>query len=266
MLWRWTLLVSAAAGIGGCGGEYMLIGPDVAALPGQTAPVVVRLQRREFWFYWPPMEDAAITFRSDGGELRCARTDEDGYAAVGFPAPAGPGMVQVALHHQDELGYTVAGHVHVFALSPEEPMVAVDMDSLPAAGKKAASAAGALRRAGKEMQIVYFTQEWSAAPGRAHEFLEKTKCPFGAVIPWERKGRWYARNPFRRRRRCPVEALRERFPNLRWAVSADAASAERFDKAGLKVLVVGDAPARVESAEYFKSWSDLSLDSTAEKK
>jgi len=187
MLWRWTLLLLAAPLAGGCGGEYLLIGPDVVALPGENAPLVVRLQRREFWLYWPPMRDAAVTFRSDGGELRCARTDKHGYAVTGFPAPAEPSVVRVALHHQDELGYAAAGHVHVFALSPEVPIVAVDMDCLPLGGNQAASAAEALRRIGKQAQIVYFTQHCSAAPEYAHQALEKAAgrrmLPGTPVIP-----------------------------------------------------------------------------------
>ena len=177
------LLIFALAVAGGCGGEYVMTAPDVPALPGEDAPVVVRLQRQEFWFYWPPINDAAVTFRSDG-HVRCARTDKHGYAAAGFPAPDEPGVVRVALHHQDSLGYTVSGQVHVFALSPDRPVAAVDMDSRPAGGKALNAAAEALGRIARKGQMIYLTQDCAAEPGQAHGVLDVAGLPPGPVVPW----------------------------------------------------------------------------------
>ncbi len=44
-----TILVLAAAMLGGCSGEYIFTAPDAVVLACQDAPVVVRLQRREVW-------------------------------------------------------------------------------------------------------------------------------------------------------------------------------------------------------------------------
>ena len=103
MLSRRILMTCLLAVGAGCSGEYILVAPDVAALPGGTAPVVLRLQRREFWFHAPPEEGAAVRYNLAGGAVRCARTDEAGYACVPVGVPSKPGRYRVGLHYQDEL-------------------------------------------------------------------------------------------------------------------------------------------------------------------
>ena len=255
---RPLLFTALLAALGGCGGEYIITAPDVAALPGEQAPAVVRLQRREFWLYCPPIADAAIMFRSADGALRCARTDKAGYAAVGIDAPDQPGLYAVALHHQDSLGYTASGTMSLSVLSADKPVVAVDVDSLPAGGRKRDLAAEALGRIAREAQIVYLTHRNAGSPAKARERLKGLDCPAGAILPWRPQPKWHQRLPWRRRGGSALAALRQRFGKLQWAVTADADVAREFDKAGIRPLVV-EAPARVEAADYFKSWPDLNL-------
>ena len=77
---RGLCLAAVLALVGGCSGEYLLTAPDVAALAGEPAPMVVRVQRREFWFHAPAQADAAVMFRLAGGRLQCAHTDKSGSA------------------------------------------------------------------------------------------------------------------------------------------------------------------------------------------
>ena len=75
-------VLSAALG-GGCGGQYILTVPDQVAPAGGQAATVARLQRSEFGSFAPPVKKAALRFQADGGPLRGAYTDSQGYAAAG---------------------------------------------------------------------------------------------------------------------------------------------------------------------------------------
>lgn len=253
-------LFFVAALAGGCGGEFLLTGPDVVGLPGQIAPVVVRLQRREFWFYAPPVRDAPMTFRLGEDPLRCARTDKSGYAAISIELPASTGRHQLSLHHQDSTGEVVSGTVTAYVLAGDTPVVAVDFDSLPADGKAAAEAIAALERIQAQAQLVYLTQRYPAPPRRPEAFLERAGYPRAAVLPCEKNRTWYRKLPWRKPDEPNMLALlRQRLPRLRWGVAANDDSAEMFQQGGLIVLGVADASAREASTEFFNSWAELKL-------
>lgn len=245
---------------GGCSGEYLLTAPDVAAPAGESAPVVVRLQRREFWFHAPPQADAAVTFRLPGRPLQCARTDKAGYACVGVDPPDGPGRYQVQIHYQDQFGQVVRGRAEIFVLSPDKPILAVDMDSLPAGGEAARAASAALRQLAQQAQLLYLTQRQAHEPAAAGELLAQGGYPQGPVLPWA-KQRWWKLLPWWKRldEADTIAALRHRLGNLHWGATAGASAAGAFDRAGLKVLLVGEASAQLSQAEYFKSWSEVTL-------
>ncbi len=257
---RQTILVLATAILGGCSGEYILTAPDAAVLAGQDAPVVVRLQRREVWRYAPPQTGAAVTFRLGEGSPQCARTDGAGYAALSIKAPDRSGQYDVSLYHQDINGDSVKGLAAIYVLSPDRPLAVVDMDSLPRGDKEAAPAVGALVRMQLTADVIYVTEKYAGRPGRAHELLTRYGYPNGPVVPYSQARRW------RQWRRSggtdAMEELGRRFPKLRWGITADAASAEAFSNAGLKVLIVGKAKARIKDAERFASWADMKITSS----
>ena len=258
MVARWTLPVLLLGSLAGCSGEYILTAADAVALPGRPVPVVVRLQRREFWFYCPPVRDAAITFRGQDGRLKCARTDKQGYAAVSFPAPKAPGSYTLALHLQDTLGYSASGQVRVFVLPPDRPVILVDADSLPDEGDAAGAAAQAIGRLAKGACIVYLTEARRGTPGRAREILAALGCPPGPVVGWRR------RPSLRRRlgRKPPapgvLASLKHRLPRLTCAVTADPVAVEALRAAKLKVCLVG-VPGRVQGVQHVESWAALKL-------
>ncbi len=253
-------LLAAVLVTGGCSGEFILTAPDVATPVGRPAPLVVRLQRREFWFYAPALADSVITFRSADGAVRAARTDQAGYAALTVELPPQPGRHEFSIYHQDVQGDTVSGRVRIYVLRAEVPIAAVDLDSLPAGGDQAGEAAAALRRVARRVQIIYLTQKFADDPQGAHEALQRAGYPDAAVQPYAKSTPWYSRRPWKRPRApASVALLRERFERLRWGIAADASSAEAFARAGLEVLVVGDAPAAGEHARVFGTWRELRL-------
>ena len=244
--------------LAGCSGEYILTAADSVALPGEPAAVVVRLQRREFWFHCPPVRGAAITFRDQCGNLRCARTDKHGYAAVAIPAPESPGSYTVELHLQDSLGYTVSGRALIFVLDPGRPVVAVDADSLPAEVGPAQAAGKALARLARSAQVVYLSEALRGAPERARRRLSQMGCPSGPVIGWRHRPTLRRRLGGKSAGPGPLAMLKRRLPKLTCAVTANPAAAEALKRAGLKVCLVG-ARRQLDGVQQVASWAELAL-------
>ncbi len=257
MIYRFALIAVALSPLVGCGGGYILTAPDTPALAGGVAPVVVRLQMREFWVYWPPVDRAPLTFRQVGQPLRCARTDKKGYAAVVLPAPHEAGRAEVTIHLQDALGDTADGSTSIYALPADRPIIVVDMDSLPAEKAEVAAAADVLTKAAATTGIIYLSERLGASPSLAHRLLKEMGCPDGPVVPWKPAGRRF-RLPWHKRGPGMLAGLKDRMPKLWAGISADPVAGRRFRQAGLKVLLVGSIPVE-EGAEQFDSWPKVIL-------
>jgi len=262
MVYRFVLLALALPAVAGCGGGYLLTGPDTCALAGHSAPMVVRLQRQEFWFHWPGVSDAPMTFRRADGEMRSARTDKRGYAAVAIPAPDEPGPVEVKVHLQDNYGDTAAGAVRLYVLPPDRPVVAVDLDSLPTEPDRAAEATDALKRIAADSEIVYLSARHGTHPAAAHAMLDGLGCPDGAVLPWRPAVPWYRRAPWQKPTSGVVADLQKRIPRLWAGVSSNPPAVQRFKDAGLEAVFVGEA---VEGAQDqpTDTWPNLILSKPA---
>ena len=257
----WLITMAIA---GGCGGEFILVTPDVAAPAGSDVAVVVRLQRREFWRYAPALAESALTFQLADGPFRAARTDKAGYAAVALNLPDRVGRYDIAIHHQDTLGDTVSGTVSVYVLDPDRPAVLVDLDSLPTAGKHAPAAARALTRIAQDTQVVYGTHRHAAAPAQARGRLAKGRFPPGPVLSYAAGDPWYTLSRWRKRQPGAADFIKARLPNLRWGIAAEDDEAEAFLRAGLTVVGVGPlaverSDARKATFVRAKSWADVAL-------
>ena len=251
---RRITLTLAVLMLGGCSGEYILTAPDVAALPGRDAPVVVRLQRREVWRYAPPQGSAAITFRLGEGTPKCARTDKDGYTATSIKTPSEPGRYEITLYHQDINGDEVTSHAAIYVFDPDKPVAVVDADSLPRSGKLAGPASASLVRMQLSAQLIYVSRKYASRPARAHAMLDKYGYPDGPVVPYSGPKRWWK---WRQSDTGALDELQRRFPKLRWGITADADTAKAFAQAGLMVMFVGKD--KIDDAAQFDSWADVKI-------
>ena len=245
--------------LGGCGAEFYLSTPDTAGVPGQTAPLVVRLARSELWQYAPPLKEAAIIFTLDG-QIKSAKTDPAGYSAVGFELPKKPGRYEIAIHHQDPRGDTVSGAMSAYVLSPDRPVVTVDLDSLPLGGWSTRDAVGAVKRLAASAQIVYISEQYAARPRTAHKWLDWAGYPDGPVLPYVKiRPKYDYRSWTKQPERRALIALRDNLPEFVWGVAAADDAAETFRKAGLKVMGVVDKSTRKYADQFFPSWAEVDL-------
>ena len=252
------ILLLAATLLAGCSGEYILAAPDVAGVPGDAAPVVVRLQRREFWFHAPPEEGIPVRFDLASQVQRAGRTDEDGYTGVAIRIPQTPGKYLIGLNVQDVKGDTAKGEALVYALDANAPILAVDLDALPQLGPAVNDAAHTLARLQSQAQIIYLTQGYARKPAKAHDVLSGAGYPEGPVLPW-RKSSWWQR---RRWWGGSAEGealvdLKTRLPRLQWGLTDNSSAARTLTAAGVEPLVVGWKLAG--GGKQFDSWNAVTL-------
>ena len=245
--WRAIAVVSLAIGLSGCGGHYILSAPDQVASAGQEAPIVVRLQRNDFFVMDMAWEDAPIRFRIDHGPQRAAYTDEEGYAGTLVPAPSQPGRHVLSIDYKDLDGQDIFGQAAVYVFDPALPMVAVDFESLKLDDwwQNDSASAAALRKIAEVANIVYLTRLDVDEHRRAFELLQVTDCPMGPLLRWDRKrykvvtGRFgMPKLEFGAYLISQLDALMDSFPNLSVGVTDSSLSARAFAEAGLRTYMV----------------------------
>lgn len=250
----------------GCSGEYVLTAPNHVAPVGVEAPVVVRLQRREFYRLFMSVKDAPVQFQIGDGPERAAYTDDLGYAATTLAALAKAGKYCVKITHQDRDGDILTGEATIYAWDAARPVVAVDLDSLPDAGSKAAQeASSALAAVARRANMLYMTRRPIFEHGTMHAEMTKAGFPDGPVLLWQRQY-WHIR-PVGRYRvpKVIVETrlvsqlteVRKVFPRLQVGVCASDIAARAFVEAGLQCLVIGQAGAGLENVKRRQSWAEL---------
>ncbi len=264
--WLLPLVLCPLAG-GGCGGQYIMTVPDQLARAGGETTTVVRLQRNDFFVLAPPVKEAAMRFRIAGGLERGAYTDKLGYAATTVPAPERPGRYTMTVSHMDDYGDEAVTEGQVYVWDPNRPVIAVDMDCLP--GMRLGSskeAARALRRLVVGADLLYLTRRSAGRHAKAHETLTKAGYPRGPILAWRRQ-RWHiVRDGRFKLPRIVVESrlvsqlpeVRRMFPKLSTGVCDSALAARAYAAAGMKVVMVGTAPADINAAiRRRNSWADL---------
>jgi len=176
---RLTVIILLTLFLSGCSGEYILTAPDVVCPAGEKAALIFRLQRREFWKITPPKKNATVMVHLPDGTVRCALTDENGYAAIAFIVPSRCGVYQVRFYYQDVEGQELSAKGNVYSLSMDDRFVVVDMDSLPRSGTDLSSACLALKRLSQNAQLIYVSEKLGYTPATARGLLRIRGYPKG---------------------------------------------------------------------------------------
>ena len=262
----WIVIIAGMLSCGGCGGYYTLTAGDHLAAVGGDTPVVVRLQRNDFFFLNLGAKDAVMRFRIGEGVERAAYTDKLGYAGTTVAAPVRAGRYTLTVDHMDSEGEEVGVEVPLFVWDPKRAVVAVDADGLPPADSKdAALARSALARWSRRANIVYFTRRAMREHPEMHEQLKAAGCPDGPILLWQRE-RWHVVRDGRfNLPRVVVESrlvsrlpeLRKSFPKLSSGLCGSAMPARAFAAAGMTAIVVGKT--EVDGTKIIRrdSWKDV---------
>lgn len=261
-----VLVLLAAAWMGGCGGHYTLTVGDHVGPAAQYAPVVVRLQRNDFFVLDLPVKDAAMRLRV-GEELeRGAYTDKIGYAATTVPTPAEPGRYPLHADHMDKEGVEVAAQASMYVWDPQRPVVAVDLNALPPNWVDEAHAARAgLKRIAQQANIIYLTRERIREQVDLHDALTAGEYPDGPILLWQREQWHIVRDDKYKFPRVIVEdrlvsqlpELRQMFPGLTMGIASSPMAAEGLYDAGLTPVVIGGAGGEQSHVIRFDSWVAL---------
>jgi len=245
----------------GCGGEYILNVPDQIAQIGQTANVVIRLERYEFASLRMSVEGAPI--RLQVGDLleHGAYTDEmgytglvteDGYAGTAVDVPDEEGKYVLKISLQDDLGDEAYAEAPVYVWPRDVRVTAVDLDALPGAEDPVAGLAkAALDAIAATSRIVYLTQNDVADKPASRKKITACGYPDGPVSTWRRSYWHFVRTGKLRLPRFVVESrlvmhlryLRALFPGLKAGVCTSEAAAREFAKWGIRPVLVGPVDA-----------------------
>jgi len=258
-----VLVLLTAVVAGGCGGHYTLTAGDHIGPAGEYAPVVVRLQRNDFFVLDLPVKDAAMRLRVDEGLERGAYTDKLGYAGTTVPTPAQPGRYPLHVDHMDIEGDEVATEAAMYVWDAARPAVAVDLGALPQSWEDDAPVAReALHRLAERANILYLTREDVDRQQDLHDRLSAGGYPNGPILLWQRE-RWHiVRDGELRLPRIVVEArlvsqlpdLREMFPNLSLGIGTTPIAARAFCAAGMRSILVGPLKEECPEAMRVDSW------------
>ena len=262
---RLTVIILLTLFLSGCSGEYILTAPDVVCPAGEKAALIFRLQRREFWKITPPKKNATVMVHLPDGTVRCALTDENGYAAVAFIVPSRCGVYQVRFYYQDVEGQELSAKGNVYSLSMDDRFVVVDMDSLPRNGPDLSSACLALKRLSRNAQLIYVSEKLGYTPATARGLLRIRGYPEGPVVYFNKIPRWYqyrlSRQGWRVRAVKPTrtdDALTHLYNRLKkptYAITADDLTARTFLNIGMKVIFVGRNG--IGEAMTVNSWEEV---------
>jgi hypothetical protein len=251
----------------GCSGYYVLTAPDAVGPAGGEATVIARLQRRELPMYWPGVKDAPLRFQVGDGIERSAYTDEEGYAGVPLAAPKDPRAYPMVVRLQDREGDEMAAEATFYSLAPDRPVAAVDLDSLPDRGAADASAAcSAVRRAAREMNVLYMTRAAISGHRERHQWLASQGYPDGPILPWQHEWWRIERDPkfnvpkvvFERRLVSQLGQLRATFRLIRAGICRSDLAARSFRDASLPVVFIGaKVDQDIKNVTLRSSWAEL---------
>ena len=181
--------------------------------------------------------------------------------------PARPGRYELTVAHLDRHGDEVTAAAPAYAWDPNRPVIAVDMDFLPGlVFGSSAQASRALRSLTAGGHLLYVTRQSTGRHASTRKALTRAGYPDGPILTWQRQ-RWHIVREGRfNLPRVVVESrlvsqlpeIRELFPKLTAGVCDGKLAAKAFSGAGMKVVMVGSAPANVPGEIRRRaSWADL---------
>ena len=281
-----------AALLGGCGGHYILAAGDQLSTPQGELAIVARIQHNEVRSVDVAVANQTISVRlyPFGQAKSATQTDAevparsrefgtisnaDGYVALTMPLDEKPiyntpGKYDLKLSLQSPFGDQKYAVVPVYVVDKNRPLVAVDLEALPAESffVKDAPAAKALRHIAAYADIVYYAAHSGPTRQRIHAELLGGGYPDGAVLLWQphrwqvtRSKRFYVPTDisFQRSLENNIPAMRKQFPNFKFAITSRYLAAQTFATAGLDVFAVTAKPFTGDVINI-PSWSALAPD------
>ena len=256
----------------GCGGHYVLSAGDQLATTDDTLAIVARIQHNELRSVNVPVENQTISVRlyprgtaksdtqtSDEIPTRSreygAISNDDGYISLQIPLDERPvynkpGKYDLKLSLQSRFGDEQFAVVPVYVLSKTRPLIAVDLDALPANSffDRGSEPAKALTQIAQHANLVYYATHAGATRQRIHAELMGGGYPDGAVLRWQPRGWQVTRTkqfnldnvPTISRSRTlenNLDAVAKQFPKFQYAITSRYIAANAFAKAGLDAFV-----------------------------
>jgi len=250
-------LLAGVCALGGCEGEYILTVPDQIARIGETANVVIRVERYEVGSLRMDIEGAPIRLQVGDLTEHGAFTDEmgftglltdAGYAGTAVEVPKKEGRYVLKVSLQDDLGDEAYAEAPLYVWPHDVSVTAVDLDALPRAKDVAAVLAkDALDEIAKTSRLVYFTQNDVGDNPTTRGKITGCGYPEGPLFTWRRSYTHYVRTGKLRLPRRIIESrlvmhlgyLRKLFPGLKTGVCTTEAAAREFARVGIRPVIVG---------------------------
>lgn len=261
---RAAMLAALVWAAGGCGGYYTLTLSDHVAAAGDTAVIVARLHRNDFFVLDLPMRGMPMRFRIGGGEERGGYTDKIGYAGTTVPTPDVPGRYLLTADVSDHEGEEVGSQAYAYVWEADKPVLAVDLSCLPdLAHPQRGAAKAVLERFAKTGHVLYVTRKAVKEHELAHSKLMACGYPDGPVLLWRRE-RWHLvtgkyKMPYvvvESRLVSQLAEIKKVFPKLQRGLCDSDIAAEAFVAAGLSPAVVGKSYSTY-LATCYDSWQAL---------
>ena len=270
-----ALMAACVMALCGCGGEYILTVPDLVAPPGETANVVIRLERYEFASLRMTVEGAPMRFQVGKLLEVGAYTDEmgftglltdAGYAGTAVPMPETEGTYVLNVSLQDNEGDQAHVETPVYVWARGSALTAVDLDSLPVAEEMdAVYARAALAAVAMTSHVVYLTQAGVGDKAALREKIVTAGYPDGPVFTWRRSTLHFVRTgplrlpQFVRESRLVMHMryLKALYPGLAGGICTTSGAAAELAEAGIMPVLVGEADVEGLTVTRRSTWSDL---------
>jgi hypothetical protein len=171
---------------------YLLHAFDVLCVPGQDVRIRARLQGGAFL---NDQEDRPLVFRGPEGSVRQARTDDEGYAEIGY-RPEEPGeyrfTVEIVPAEGEDERLPSPAELLVACRRPQTPVAVIDLDgTLVASGfdkvlvgdpNPMPRSVEVMQRVAQHYTVVYLTHRTDHFGPKSRRWLEDHDYPLGPLL------------------------------------------------------------------------------------